>query len=281
MKELKDKQPWVAIPLGWAYILTITLVFTPTLLFVFAQMPAFWTPLVLTTPALVLFLALPLTAFTRGNSELEWMYTTSTRAVDTIYNFRVLGWTNTLIRTATWTLATIITLGILQGITFWNILFSVIVLVLNYFIVGGRTSMLKSYTQPKTSTALKEELAEALVDFFAPASDFKVKPEGGVVYVDEPARVQKSLMHIQGLNEPAPGVYEVQLRNTTSQSDEKLMKEIEVVSSRLGWYDYRKTDLDPRAGFVSVQFWTVPKEDATSNPAGIIAWIPITTTGDK
>lgn len=280
MKQLKDKSPWVTVPVGIYYILTTTLVFTPTILLVFTWHPVWWVLPALTAPAVFLLLFLVGSVFTYGNSGTGWVFDLATKWIDRFYNFRANGWSYTLTRTLAWLVTSTLAVGVLAGTNFWAVVGGVAIAVANFLLVGGRfgAGVLPGRKGRAKASTLTSDIATALLDFFSPVADYKVKPADGVAYVDENARTQNALNHILALDEVEDGVYQVHFRNDTGNTDEKLVKEMATVSSRLAWYEYRPADGDPRDGFVTIKFWTVPRVDATSNPAGMLAWVKIGET---
>lgn len=175
-----------------------------------------------------------------------------------------------------------------------------VALSVNFFVVGGVLFSRKrqhSAGRSESEAQLALQLAQAMVDFFTSPSDPKYKqsyekPKHGLVhnivtnktqmvtvtYVNEEQRVVDTLGSITDVNEVKPGVFKVNIRNKTTKDDDALLKTVKAVASQLGAYDWESKDEDERAGFITLTFWMVTREDATTIVTPYLLW---NTQGDN
>ena len=261
-----------ALPVGFLHTLILALVFAPAALVVF---------LIAGTPAVALFYsqaALTLVVLLVG---LVFAGATTSIlalgiALAGLFNYDGMGWKRVTFLTMLWSVSVITIYAIATGNP-WVAVITGFVSVANWWVIQG--SLFNRFAKGGHSGAqLKADLASVLLDYFAPSSDFRVKPKEGDAYVDEKARMAKTLSHITRVEQVEPDVFKVDIRNNVvGKTDEKLLKELEATASTLGFYDWESVDEDPRAGFVTITVWLTERRDATSTVSGMLMW----TQGDK
>lgn len=259
------------VALGYHYTLMVSLVFAPS---------AFIVLLVAGTPAVVAFYAqalLTLTALTVGS--FVSLFSTGLVAfgatLANFFNWQHNSWKQVTAITMAFSIATTVGFALFTGHTLLLFLAPVVTFV-NWLLVQG-SAFSRLQGAGGGGGAFSEELAVALTDYFAPASNYQVKPEKGKPYINERQRLIDARSHITKVTEIEPNVFKVDIRNNVpGKTDEKLMKELEAVAANLGFHEWEPVDEDPRAGFVTITVWRTVRTDATSTVSGMWMW----TEGD-
>lgn len=265
-----------AVPVGFLHTLILALVFAPTALVVFliAGTPAvalFYSQAVLTLVALLVGLV-----FAGATTSILALGI----ALAGLFNYDGMGWKRVSFLTMLWSVSVITIYSVATGNP-WVAVITGFVAVANWWVIQG-TLFSRFAKAGRNGAQLQTDLATALLDYFAPSSDFRVKPKGAQLvaeaYIDEKARMTKTLSHITRVEQVEPDVFKVDIRNNVvGKTDEKLLKELEATASTLGFYDWESVDEDPRAGFVTITVWLTERRDATSTVSGMLMW----TQGDK
>lgn len=261
-----------ATPVGLLHTLIGALVYAPSALVVFliaGTLPAalFYFQALFTLLFLVLgavFIGVTTSALALGI------------ALAGLYNYDRMGWKRVTFLSMLSSVAVITIYAIATGNP-WVAVITGFVSVANWWVIQG--SLFNRFAKGgRNGAQLQADLASVLLDYFAPSSDFRVKPKEGDAYIDEKARMTKTLSHITRVEQVEPDVFKVDIRNNVvGKTDEKLLKELEATASTLGFYDWESVDEDPRAGFVTITVWLTERRDATSTVSGMLMW----TQGDK
>lgn len=275
MKQQRKKDEVTGKDIGRAlkHTACVSLAFIPSSVLLFLLFGDLW--IVVLVNAIALFIVTLIVAGFLAEKSIPSLLFTSVKLSELLYGTTMLRWSRMTLPTAVWGVAAGMGSAIADGAV-WLAVLAPLIVVANWWLVQGSLfiGLRQRKVQRQTAADLQQELADALKNYFAPAFDYRVTPTDGATYIDEDARLSKTVSHITAVEELEPNVYRVDFRNNVAgKTDANLIKELEVVSSLLGLYDWEPTDGDPRNGFVSIKVWKSERTDATSAVSGMLMWI--------